>query len=612
MAYVRSNEAEGRYLQLTVWEKSYSIANNTSLVGWKLESTGGESVYYMIAPTTAIVNNETVYSKGKTEWEDRIFPAAKGSVSGELTVVHDAEGKKTISFSLSTRVYVSSTPLTWTDTLTLTDLPRGASVDSLTCSTAYFDGTLTVKYTPKNAEYYNRCILSLGNTVIKSINLGKKSASQQTQTVSLTDTELATVYSLLPKSTSGTLRASVSSYSGSGYTSQVGSTSYKDIALTVPTSVKPTSQLSVTVQNTNAWISSLGICVQNYTAVSITLTGSPGAGASIASRNITCGGYSTSESSLTVAKITDSGVLNISGKVTDSRSRSTNDTKNVTVYPYNTPSISYIASERGTYNNGWMSDENGDDLRLLFKSVLSLAEQGNTYTAVFNIDGTEVNPVAGLTDEFTSGTDCQVYISGVEKELTHAFTITVTDKVGNAIGASITVPSIVVPMEFNSNGKGVSFGKPSEKEAFECAFPSEFYNGMKLSVNGESSPVSITDIVIEQGTDGMWIYRKWYSGIAECWGTEDYGDISVTTAFGDMYRSQDLSQSYPSGLFTERPDYADISISTNNTALIGIIYRGANTVPHSKDNTGTFNILRPTSATLSAAKLTFKAIGKWK
>lgn len=26
------------------------------------------------------------------------------------------------------------------------------------------------------------------------------------------------------------------------------------------------------------------------------------------------------------------------------------------------------------------------------------------------------------------------------------------------------------------------------------------------------------DYIVEQGTDGIWTYRKWNSGIAECWG----------------------------------------------------------------------------------------------
>ena len=36
-----------------------------------------------------------------------------------------------------------------------------------------------------------------------------------------------------------------------------------------------------------------------------------------------------------------------------------------------------------------------------------------------------------------------------------------------------------------------------------------------------SDAVSV-DFIVEQGTEGIWTYRKWNSGIAECWGTYEY------------------------------------------------------------------------------------------
>lgn len=32
------------------------------------------------------------------------------------------------------------------------------------------------------------------------------------------------------------------------------------------------------------------------------------------------------------------------------------------------------------------------------------------------------------------------------------------------------------------------------------------------------TPVTTADYIVEQGTSGIWTYRKWNSGIAECWG----------------------------------------------------------------------------------------------
>ena len=42
------------------------------------------------------------------------------------------------------------------------------------------------------------------------------------------------------------------------------------------------------------------------------------------------------------------------------------------------------------------------------------------------------------------------------------------------------------------------------------------------------------DYVIEEGTSGIWTYRKWASGIAECWGTYS-NTISENTVSNGNY-----------------------------------------------------------------------------
>ena len=43
------------------------------------------------------------------------------------------------------------------------------------------------------------------------------------------------------------------------------------------------------------------------------------------------------------------------------------------------------------------------------------------------------------------------------------------------------------------------------------------------------------DYVVEQGTDGNFTYRKWYSGIAELWGTTDTATYNLTSQYGGTY-----------------------------------------------------------------------------
>ena len=53
------------------------------------------------------------------------------------------------------------------------------------------------------------------------------------------------------------------------------------------------------------------------------------------------------------------------------------------------------------------------------------------------------------------------------------------------------------------------------------------------AVLDEVLPNASVDYIVEQGTSGIWTYRKWNSGVAECWGK---GTISGTwTAWGSVY-----------------------------------------------------------------------------
>lgn len=132
MATFTSNTYDGRYLQLTITE-SVDVPSNTSTLTWTLTSAGGSAVYYTIDETIITINGITVYSKARTNWEDRVFPAAKGSVSGSLPVVHNSDGTKNATVEFFTRVYVFGS-LDYGGTMTLTNIDRTAPTVSCSVS----------------------------------------------------------------------------------------------------------------------------------------------------------------------------------------------------------------------------------------------------------------------------------------------------------------------------------------------------------------------------------------------------------------------------------------------------------------------------------------------
>lgn len=131
-ATFKSNTYDRRYLQLTITSTPNAITNQSTL-SWTLESIGGNSTYYTIGKTTIVIAGKTVYSKAQTDWEDRVFPAKKGSTSGTLTVDHGSDGKKTIEVSFNTRVYIFE-PLEYGGNMTLDNIDRTAP--TVTCATS--------------------------------------------------------------------------------------------------------------------------------------------------------------------------------------------------------------------------------------------------------------------------------------------------------------------------------------------------------------------------------------------------------------------------------------------------------------------------------------------
>jgi hypothetical protein len=121
-----SGSYQGRYLKLSCTQTK-DIANNKSTINWTLTSAGGESNYYTTGPTKVYINGTEVYSKGRTDWSAKTFPAAKGSVSGSLTVSHNNDGNKSISVSFSTAIY-TATVSTYSGTWALDSNPRQANI----------------------------------------------------------------------------------------------------------------------------------------------------------------------------------------------------------------------------------------------------------------------------------------------------------------------------------------------------------------------------------------------------------------------------------------------------------------------------------------------------
>lgn len=130
-----------------------------------------------------------------------------------------------------------------------------------------------------------------------------------------------------------------------------------------------------------------------------------------------------------------------------------------------------------------------------------------------------------------------------------------------------------------------------------------------LAINNNT----VADYIIARGTasmgtNGTWSWAKWASGKAECWGCRNYGGMAITTAWGNLYRSEAFAQDLPSGVFARTPDVININLVSCDFG--GWICLHESTTP-SATTTGGFIVVSPASATTSMTYIGFHIIGEW-
>lgn len=132
--------------------------------------------------------------------------------------------------------------------------------------------------------------------------------------------------------------------------------------------------------------------------------------------------------------------------------------------------------------------------------------------------------------------------------------------------------------------------------------------------NNLSNISSLNDYIVEQGTattiganasaSTSWIYRKWASGIAECWGKRPE-EANINQEWGELFENyQTMYEVFPSNLFIDVPIYVDTQWS-GTWAMVETA--GGLSSTRSQD----FKLIRATESEVTGYVMTY-AIGRWK
>lgn len=126
-----------------------------------------------------------------------------------------------------------------------------------------------------------------------------------------------------------------------------------------------------------------------------------------------------------------------------------------------------------------------------------------------------------------------------------------------------------------------------------------------LDVKGLIAKLLNCDHVVEEGTSGGWTYRKWKSGVAECWRQLSISNVTFSAAspISGLYQSADMTVTFPFP-FTEYP------VTNVNTSAVAGDYGWIGRVGN-----GTSSIIVRAfkrSSTTGQVSLAISVKGKWK
>ena len=428
MASISKNGSRGHHkFTLTVSESSYSIPNNTSTVSFSFTMTHVVSGYDWNYSSKCVTCKCTI--NGSTYTKKLYKYGGSGTVtlaSGSLTVAHNSDGKKSISFSFSVSDGIGASYTTGSasasGSLTLTNIPRVSDI-SVSPTSVYADGTTEVvaTATKKYSGFTDTITVTLGD-YSQTVTSGEGFVIPKEWINSIT-------------STSATAAVKVTTKNGS---TTIG-TKTANLTVKVPEDIVPTiSTIAVSEAVTSvpqAFGSGRYVKTLSKLNVAITATGIYGS---------TISSYSTEFDNMTYLgqtfqtnSLNTSGTVVMTTTVTDSRGRTAVLTKNITVIDYALPAItdfSYIQCD-----SDGSSNPSGDYTKITVSGKISSVSNQNTRTLIIKYKA--INNATYTTKTITvSNWDFTVstIISGTDATMTYEYIAVLSDKINSVQSSLVT------------------------------------------------------------------------------------------------------------------------------------------------------------------------------
>ena len=517
------------------WSESCDVENNISVLAVDVKilctGMGGGYRYYLngsisvggsaVVSFNSAAGSHSVYAVYGQEADIHAGSssyAAPPWSSGNIA--HDSDGSKSVSVSVNFSGYSpdgggsSGFSVSGSSTVALTTIPRASSVTSAANTT--LGNKCGVKWTPLSSAFRYKLKFSLGDWSDTTGVIAPGTTAAYTYTGYTIP--LAVANRIDASAKTGTMTATLYTYSDAGCTSQIGAVSSKSFTVTIPENEETKPTVSFTVDPVNSFGDGFsGLFIQRMSRLQAEIGASGQYGASIASKALVFQGKGYDSPFLTDF-ISGSGQLTVKAIVTDSRGFTGEARAEISVIPYQKPSLLPASGESAIVcarcDSSGKLTEAGACLRIIarrsYSKVMADGAQKNFCEIRFRYKAESAGAFsdwATLLDRSDTSADTvdSGVISGVVLSVQTAYVVQlgVADELGGTDVIQFNVPTDFVTIDCPDSFKGRRMGlfryvDGTEEDGVYVGLPifggsvNSLLTGSKLTATADA-PVSLSE-----------------------------------------------------------------------------------------------------------------------
>ena len=363
----------------------------------------------------------------------------------------------------------------------------------------------------------------------------------------------------IPDAASGKGTLTCETYSGS---TLIGTKSVTFTA-SVPGSMKPavlSGWAAVTYDNSGTAAENMAAWVQGYSKAKAAFDASKVTcrqGAGVSKFSITYLGKTTEGNPCRTETISTTGAT-VRCTVTDSRGLTAWEDFNIALLEYAPPAL--VGADLFRSDGEGTAADGGAHIAGVAR--VRYSELGGLNSVTLKGYWKSVGGGYGAGETLTVGT--VGLVTGdveISPDRSYVALLVLTDSLGNTARYEENIPTEKVAFHLKEGGKGAAFGKAAETEGvLELAEDWHLKLTGATDLNAAAEKIAVldpggvvryrtkaelqgdlaADYIVSQGTSGIWTFRKWASGVAECWLESELtltGSTPVTNMNGSAYLS---------------------------------------------------------------------------